>query len=74
MERIKELILKIQPEIDFSKEVNLINDGYLDSLDVIKLVAQLEVEFGVSIQGSDIDPMNFDTLNAIEKLIAKYRS
>jgi acyl carrier protein len=73
MEKIKKLILKIQPEIDFSKEVNFINDGYLDSLDVIKLVTQLEAEFGVSIAGSDMVPANFETLGAIEKLVEKYQ-
>jgi acyl carrier protein len=74
MKKIEELIFKIQPEIDFSKEVNLVKDGYLDSLDIIKLVTQLEAEFGVSISGGDIDPGNFETISAIERLIEKYRS
>lgn len=72
MEKIKDLLLKVQPEIDFSSDVNLVEEGYLDSLDIIKLVTLLESEFGISISGSDIAPENFESVSAIEALIKKY--
>jgi D-alanine--poly(phosphoribitol) ligase subunit 2 len=74
MEKIKEIILSIQPGIDFASVSDLIGDGYLDSLDVIRLVSQLDTVYGISIAGADMNPENFKTLESIKKMLEKYLS
>ena len=66
------IILKsIRPEFDFFSSSNFIDDGILDSFDIINLVAELDKEFNISIDGVDIVPENFDSLDSIQKLLIK---
>ncbi len=54
------------------KKVDLVDEGYMDSLDILSLAAQLEIAFGVKLDFSEsqtfIDMRQFDT---IVKLIGK---
>ena len=43
----------------------------LDSFDVVTLVATLDKNFGISIQGVDIVPENFKNYETIEALLRK---
>jgi len=72
MKSILELLKEIRPEFDFSNDYNLIKDGILDSFDLITLVAAIEEEYAIKIDGSDIIPENFESIKAIEKLISKH--
>lgn len=68
-EQILKILLEIRPEIDYKVDCNFIENGMLDSLDIIRLVAELDDLFGISINGADIIPENFKGLNEIENLI-----
>lgn len=61
----------LRPEFDFSESVNFIEEGMLDSFDVINLVNALDNEFGISIDGSDILPKNFSSVDGIIELLKK---
>lgn len=52
-------------------DVNFIEEGILDSFDVINLVTALDSEFGISIDGTDVLPENFSSVNAIVMLLKK---
>jgi len=72
MNKINEVLKEIRPEFDFTASKDFIEDGMLDSLDVITLVCQLDKTFGISIAGIDIVPENFQNLTSIEVLLRKY--
>lgn len=61
----------IRPEFDFSQNVNFIEEGMIDSFDLILLVSELDKKFGISIDGVDIVPENFSSLDQIVKLLHK---
>lgn len=69
--KIVKILTDIRPEFDFTDGIDFIEEGMLDSFDVINLVQSLDTEFGISIDGIDIMPENFSTLESIEKLIQK---
>lgn len=69
MERIREILVDIRPEYDFFEDVNFIEAGMLDSFDVISLVTDIEEKFGIQIDGSDILPENFCSIDSIKNLI-----
>jgi acyl carrier protein len=71
MKPIAEILKEIRPEFDFTASRDFIADGMLDSYDVITLVAALDKNFGISIQGTDIVPENFQNLQTIETLLRK---
>lgn len=70
-EKIISILNGLRPEFDFSKPENFIEQGMLDSFDVVNLVNELETEFGVSINGIDILPENFSTLESIMELVKR---
>lgn len=71
-EQIIKILTELRPEFDFTQEgVNFIEEGMLDSFDMVNLVNDLDLTFGISIDGVDILPENFGTLDAIEQLLKK---
>ncbi|MGA9451205.1 MAG: acyl carrier protein [Verrucomicrobiia bacterium] len=71
MKTVVEILKEIRPEFDFASSKDFIADGMLDSFDVVTLVAMLDKNFGVSIQGVDIVPENFKNHETIEALLRK---
>ena len=69
---ILEILNSITPETDFESSHNFIEDGYLDSLDMIILVRELEKNFNISISGESIIPENFSSIASIQTLINKF--
>ena len=72
MKQVLEILHNIRPEFDFSQSSDFIEDGMLDSMDVITLVSDLDNAFQISIEGVDILPENFASLEAICALLHRY--
>jgi acyl carrier protein len=71
-DRIINILTELRPEFDFTQEgVDFIEDGMLDSFDLITLVNELDSTFGISIDGVDILPENFCSVDAIARLLVK---
>lgn len=70
-EKVLEILSNIRPEFDFSENLNFIEEGMLDSFDVVTLVADLDSTFGISIDGIDIVPENFSSIESIINLLEK---
>jgi len=71
MKSLVQILKEIRPEFDFAASSDFIADGMLDSFDMVTLVATLDKNFGISIQGTDIVPENFQNLQSIEALLRK---
>ena len=69
--RILEMLSEIKPEQNFAESDNYVEDGILDSFDIIELITMLEDEFDISIDGMDILPEFFSNFEQIEKLVKK---
>ena len=70
-EKIIEILTDLRHEFDFTEKVDFIEEGMLDSFDIVSLVDELETNFGIKIQGVDVIPENFSTLDKIESLLKK---
>jgi acyl carrier protein len=71
MNRIYEILASIRPEFDFKSSNDYIEDGMLDSFDLITLVSELDSTFNISIDGMDIIPDNFKNMDTIAELVKK---
>ena len=71
METIKKILADIRPEFDFESSSDFIEDGYLDSFDLVTLVAELDETFNISIDGLDIVPENFMSVETIAEVVKK---
>lgn len=69
---ILEVLREVNEDADFESSSDFIEDGLIDSFEIVDLVSKLEDKFPVEIRGTDIIPENFVNLEAIEKLVKKY--
>lgn len=70
-EKIIKIIQENRPDIDDIEHALFVEDGLLDSFDIMTLVSDLDKNFGISIDGTDITPENFKDIYAIEELVRK---
>lgn len=70
-EQIFSILSGMRPEYDFSTSQDFISDGMLDSFDVVTLVSELEEKFSIAIDGEDIIPENFSSVDRIANLVEK---
>ena len=61
----------MQSDFAFEDGVDFIEEGYLDSFDIVTLVSDLENEFNILISALAIVPENFGSVRAIAALVAK---
>ena len=72
--QIIEILSEICPGIDFETETALIDDGLIDSLDIVAVVTKLMEAFDVELGVDDLTPENFNSVEAIEELIESKQS
>ena len=73
MEKLLELLKGVRPDVDFENETSLIDDGLLDSFDVVSIISEIDDVFGVQIRINELDPDNFNSAEAIWELIQKLK-
>lgn len=64
MERLLEILSEIKEDVDFSTCTTLIDDGILDSFDILQIISALNEEYDISIPASEIMPQNFNSAEA----------
>ena len=69
MEELIKLLNELHEEVDFEAEEALVDDGIIDSLDIVTLVTEINAEFDVTIPAEEIIPENFNSAQALMSLI-----
>ena len=69
--QIIEILSEICPGVDFETQTALIDDGLIDSLDIVAVVTELMEAFDVELGVDDLTPENFNSVEAIEDLIER---
>lgn len=70
-EKILEILNDINDDIDYENETSLIDEGLLDSFDIVSLVSELNSCFDINITVVDLVPENFNTLSAMTALVER---
>lgn len=70
-EQVIEILNEICPGVDFERETALIDDGLIDSLDIVAVVTELMDTFDVQLGVDDLTPENFNSVEAICQLIER---
>ena len=69
MDEMLEILRGIRPDVDFENEKKLIDDSVLDFYDLIAIVSEFDEAFDVEIDAADLEPDNFNTIEAMWELI-----
>lgn len=71
MEKLLTLLRNINEDVDFASETELVDKGIFNSLDFVNIILAIEQNFGVEIDPDEIDPDNFQSVEAMWKMIQK---
>ncbi|MBO6218696.1 MAG: acyl carrier protein [Treponema sp.] len=71
MDELLEILKEAKPEVDFSSEKSLIDNGVLDSFDVVQLVMKLNEEFDIEIGAEEITPENFNSADSMWAMVQR---
>ena len=70
-EQLIEILNSVRPDVDFEAEDALIDDEILSSFDIIAMVSEINVQYGIEIRVDDLLPENFNSVAAILELIER---
>ena len=59
------------PGIDFRNETALVDDGLIESLDIVTIVSELMEAFSVEITVDDLTPENFNSAQSMWDMIQR---
>ena len=71
MDVLLEILSDMHPEVDFETCDSLIDDGILDSFDIVSLISEISENFDVVISAENIIPENFNSAQALYALITR---
>lgn len=71
MDELLEILEEIKADIDFTACDTLIDDGYLDSFDILSIVGELNDAFSIEISPVDIIPENFNSAKALWAMVER---
>jgi len=60
---------EIEVDDDFDADVNLFDYGYVDSLDAMKIVTDLETNFGIEITQRDLMLYPMNSINELAAVV-----
>ena len=73
MEILLKILNEFRPDIDFVNKTALIDEGLLDSLDIVNIISELDSEFDIEIPVEEITPENFNSAQAMKRLIDRLK-
>ena len=71
MQELIKILEELHEGIDYETCETLIDDGILDSLDIVTLITDINDTFDVAIPPEEILPENFNSARAIYALIER---
>lgn len=74
MEEFYAILEEIRPDIDFKVETELVDEGLLDSFDIVSIVSELNDYFDIAIRVTELSPENFNSAEAIYNMCIKLKN
>lgn len=71
MEKLLDILASIRSDIDYESEKALVDDGILDSFDIVSIVSELSMEYDIDIGIDDMTAENFNSAEAMYDMITR---
>ena len=71
MEELLDILSEIKDDVDFETEDKLIDDGILNSFDILQIISALNDEYDISIPASEIVPENFNSAESLWDMVQR---
>lgn len=69
MEELKKMLNRKYPNINFEHEKHLIDDGVLDSIELVSIIAEIEKLYDISVTIEYIQPIYFQSVEDMWAMI-----
>ncbi len=69
--KVLEILYEVNPKIADHLTDNLIESGIIDSFEIVNVVMELEEELNIEIDPELISPDNFESVDAIVRLMER---
>ena len=69
--QVLEILRAAAPSVDFESSVALADDGIIDSFTVVNIIAELSIEFDISVPFEEISNENFNSVDSITALVER---
>ncbi len=73
MDELVDVLDSVKKGINWKEETALVEDGLIDSMDLINLIPALEDAFGIEIGMEYMDTENFENLDSMWAMIQEIR-
>lgn len=74
MEKLLEILENVKPGVDFKSSSNMIEEGLIDSFDIVSIIANINEAFDIDFGVSEVVPENFATVDALYETIERIKN
>lgn len=74
MDELVKILSELHPDVDVRNHRGLVEDGILDSFDIVTIISEVADKFDVLIGAEEILPENFDSAESLYALIEAKRN
>lgn len=74
MEKLLEILESVKPGVDFKSSSNMIEEGLIDSFDIVSIIANINEAFDIDFGVSEVVPENFATVQALYETIERIKN
>lgn len=73
MKQLIEILEDINPGVDYNTCTDLVDGGYLTSLSILAIVAELEEAFDIVISTVEVTPKNFNSAQSLWEMVLRLK-
>lgn len=74
MIELLEILKELKPGINFESSKNMVEEGLIDSFDIINIVANINMKFDMDFPVTEILPENFETIETLYQTIERIKN
>lgn len=71
MNEIIDILTELHDDIDFTTETGLVENGILNSLDIVAIITEINDRMDIRIPAEEILPENFDSAETLWALVKR---
>lgn len=73
MKQLIKILEDINPGVDYNTCTDLVDGGYLNSLSILAIVAELEEAFDIVISTVEVTPKNFNSAQSLWEMVLRLK-
>lgn len=74
MNELLEILKELKPGTNFESSKNMVEEGLIDSFDIINIVANINMKFDMDFPVTEILPENFETIETLYQTIERIKN